>query len=161
MRYAILYLELLVEIMSYPDKLLRGISGNYITKDGILDGEAFQLDSAREDGFCEISITWFDGPEALTILMRQISSRTNKIQFKNGAAEIDRNDLDYYMKPHIIANHFNYERKPTEDNPYHGNILVLDSLDIGMKRLIKQRLAFLGNTVIHPNPYFSSGDPSC
>lgn len=139
--------------MDYPDKVLRGISGKFINSDGILDGEAFQLDKAREDGLCEISVTWLDEPKAFDVLMLQRSSTTNEIQFVHGAAEINRADLDAYMKPHTLANQFSYERRPTSDNPYHGNFLVLDALDKGMKKLIKQRLAMLGNAVIRPNPY--------
>ena len=139
--------------MDYPDKVLRGISGNFINDDGILDGEAFQLDPVRYDGYCEISITWLDEPKAFDVLMKQKSATTNEIQFIYGAAEIDRLHLDTYMKPHIINKQFDYERRPTKDNPYHGNFLVLDSLEKSMKKMIKQRLALLGNAIIHSNPY--------
>ena len=139
--------------MDYPDKVLRGISGKFIGLDGILDGEAFQLDDAREDGFCEISVTWYDEPKAFEVLMLQKKETTQEIQFIYGAAEINRHDLDNYMKPHVLAGQFSYERSPTPDNIYHGNFLVLDSLDKGKKKFIKNKLAMLGNPVIHPNPF--------
>lgn len=139
--------------MCYPDSLLRGISGKFVDSEGILSGEAFQLDSVRKDGFCEISIAWYDEPAAFDILMKQKSERTDEIQFKYGAAEIERKALDIYMKPHVLANQFKYEKKPTAENPYHGNLLVLNELTPAMKKIIKVKLAALGNVNIHPNPY--------
>lgn len=142
--------------MCYPDKILRGISGKFVDEDGILSGEAFQLDDVREDGFCEISITWYENQESFDILMRQKKEGTEEIQFKYGAAEINRVDLDVYMKPHILNGYFKYERKPVAGNPYHGNFLVANRIDKAKKRLIKARLATLGNVLIHSNPFVFS-----
>ena len=46
-----------------------------------------------------------------------------------------------------------YERKPTSANKYHGNLFILGSLDKGMKNMIKNQLALLGQSVIHSNPF--------
>lgn len=137
---------------SFPDRFFRGIPNNTF-KNGILLSESFKLGEVREDGFCEISITWDDAPEALDILMSQISERTNDYQFKDGIAEINRKEFDEGMKPHIFNKHLSYERSPLEGNRYHGNLLVKNELDKQMKTLIKSQLAFLANKCIYPNKH--------
>lgn len=136
----------------FPDKLFRGIPNNSY-KNGILLQEAFNLDPQREDGYCEISITWDDESESLDVIMSQINERTQDYQFRDGIAEICRKDLDSGMKPQMMLKNLWYERRPTSNNKYHGNILVKGNLDRGMKMLIKSQLAFLANQCIHPNKY--------
>lgn len=135
----------------YPDKMLRGISTNKFVIGGVVTDEAFNLDPAREDGFCEISVTWYDEPEALNVLMTQRKS-TGEIQFSAGAVEIDRSDLNEKMKVHFLESRLSYERKPTYNNKYHGNILVNNNIDKQMKRLIKFGLATIAGGNIYKNP---------
>lgn len=135
----------------YPDKMLRGISTNKFVIGGVVTDEAFNLDPVREDGFCEISVTWYDEPEALNVLMTQRKS-TGEIQFSAGAVEIDRSDLNEKMKVHFLENRLSYERKPTYNNKYHGNILVNNNTDSHMKRLIKFGLATIAGGNIYRNP---------
>lgn len=146
-------------ITVYPDILFRGIPSNSY-HNGILLPESFKLDPAREDGYCEISITWKDDESALDVLMSQINPRTNDYQFKDGIAEISRKELDEGMKPQMIQKNLAYERKPTANNKYHGNILVKDSLDRQMKTMIKSQLAFLANRIIYDNKYCLRNDYS-
>lgn len=77
----------------YPDKMLRGISSFDFIQDGIITEEVFSMDPARYDGYCEISITWYENDEAFDILMMQMSERREELQFKAGAAELDRKEL--------------------------------------------------------------------
>ena len=137
---------------TYPDIFYRGIPNNTY-KDGILMQDSFRLDPVREDGFCEISITWRDAPEALDIIMSQISERTGDYQFRDGIAEVDRREMDQRMKPQMIQGNLAYERRPTDNNQFHGNILVKGSLEKGMKNLIIAQLALLANGCIHPNRF--------
>ena len=70
----------------YPDKMLRGISSFAFIEEGILRDDAFNLDPVREDGYCEISVTWYDNQDAFDVIMAQMSDRRNELQFKAGAA---------------------------------------------------------------------------
>jgi len=142
--------------IAYPDEFFRGIPNNTY-KDGILMQDSFKLDPVREDGYCEISITWNDEPEALNVIMSQISERTRDYQFKDGIAEISRRELDQRMKPQIIQGNLTYERRPVEGNKYHGNLLVKGGLDKAMRTLILAQLALLANGCIHPNKFVSKG----
>lgn len=136
----------------YPEKMLRGISTPDYIVGGVLTEEAFNLDPVREDGYCEISVTWYDNREAFDTIMAQVSARREEIQFKGGAAELDRAEVVSKMKPHFLASNLGYERRPSSTNKYHGNLLVKDSLPKQMKRLIKCGLATLANDKIYPNP---------
>ena len=138
----------------YPDKKLRGISSFAFIEEGILRDDAFNLDPVREDGYCEISVTWYDNQDAFDVIMAQMSDRRNELQFKAGAAELDRAELIRKMKMHFITSNMKYERRPTSTNKYHGNVLVKNSLDKKIKRLIKCGLATLANETIYPNPNF-------
>lgn len=86
----------------YPDKMLRGISSFAYIEQGILQDEVFKLDPVREDGYCEISITWYDNQDAFNVLMSQMSDRRSELQFKAGAAELDRGELNRKMKHHLF-----------------------------------------------------------
>ena len=136
----------------YPQKLLRGISSKNFILEGVLTEDVFNLDPVREDGYCEISVTWYDNQEAFDVIMSQRSDRRDEIQFQGGVAELDRIEIVTKMKPHFLSENLNYERRPTDNNQYHGNLLVKNSLSKQMKRLIKCGLATLANEKIYPNP---------
>lgn len=138
--------------VQYPAKMLRGISTPAYYRDSIVMEEAFQLDPVRKDGFCEISITWYDNQEAFDTIMGQKRPNSDDIQFIVGAAELDRLSLKTVMKAHFLAQNLSYERKATHNNKYHGNLLVKNSLDKQMKRLIKSGLATLACNTVYPNP---------
>lgn len=142
--------------MTYPEKMLRGISSFDFIQEGILTEEVFNLDPVREDGYCEISITWYENQEAFDIIMNQLSERRNELQFKAGVAELDRIELSRKMKNHFINSNIKYERKPSLTNKYHGNLLVKNDLNKQMKRLIKCGLATLANEKIYQNPNFKN-----
>ena len=144
---------------NYPQKMLRGISSFDFIKDGILLDQAFDLDPAREDGYCEISITWYDNKDSFHTIMKQFSEKRQELQFKAGAAELDRADLTRILKIHFIGKNLKYERRPTKSNKYHGNILVKDNLNKQIKRIIKCSLSSLATEIIYPNPnYIESND---
>ena len=137
---------------TYPQKMLRGISSKNFILEGVLTEEAFNLDPVREDGYCEISVTWYDNQEAFDVMMSQKSDRRDEIQFQAGAAELDRVEVATKMKAHFLSENLSYERRPTHTNKYHGNLLVKDNISKQMKRLIKCGLATLANDKIYPNP---------
>lgn len=136
----------------YPQKLLRGISSKNFIIGGILTEDVFSLDPVRDDGYCEISVTWFDSQDAFDTIMSQRSDKRDEIQFQAGAAELDRLEITTKMKAQFLSGNLNYERSPTFNNKYHGNLLVKNSLSRQMKRLIKCGLATFANNKIYPNP---------
>lgn len=138
----------------YPDKFFRGISNCYL-ENGYLLPEAFRLDKEREDGYCEISITWCDDSNAFDVIASQCKE-DGSLQFPAGISEVIRKELDERMKPQFIQKNLLYERRPTPNNKYHENLLVLGSLNKTIKNMIKSQLALLGQSTIHKNPYHST-----
>lgn len=94
----------------YPQKMLRGISSKNFIVEGILTEDVFNLDPVREDGYCEISVTWYDNQEAFDVIMSQKSDRRDEIQFQAGAAELDRVEIVTKMKVHFLSKNLSYER---------------------------------------------------
>ena len=136
----------------YPQKMLRGISSKNFIVEGFLTEDVFNLDPVREDGYCEISVTWYDNQEAFDVIMSQKNDRRDEIQFQAGAAELDRVEIVTKMKVLFLSKNLSYERRPTANNQYHGNLLVKNSLSKQIKRLIKCGLATFANNKIYTNP---------
>lgn len=110
--------------INYPVKMLRGISSFNSIKDGLVTSSAFQFDHfARQDGYRELSITWYENEEALDTIKKQ-KKDDESIQFKAGIAELDISDLKVALKPHFIRKTMRYEKSPTRTNKYHGNLLL-------------------------------------
>ena len=138
----------------YPAKFYRGISSVSYYEQGFLLPDAFLLDPVREDGYCEISITWCDDMEAFEVIASQ-TKEDGTIQFKGGISEIERSELDMKMKPHLVNKNLSYERRPTPSNKYHGNLLILNSLNKSIKTMIRSQLALFGTQLVHENPYIN------
>ena len=140
-------------IEGYPNSFYRGISEKYY-KDGYLLPESFHIDTetGRDDEYTEISITWNDEPDSFQVIASQLNQRTGLIQFPAGIAEIQKNEFEDRMRPHLIVKNMAYERAPIENNKYHGNILLKASLDKTMRTMIKSQLALLAQACIHKNP---------
>ncbi len=144
-------------IEKYPESFFRGLSPNNVHQDGFLMPESFHIDdgkaSGRDDGFDEISITWNDEEAAFEVIASQINTRTAEIQFSAGISIIQTKEFERQMKPQMMANNVDYERRPTSNNKYHGNILVRADLRKDIKNMIKGQFALLAQDCILPNPY--------
>lgn len=116
----------------------------------ILDCDYYQTGKVDIDKVEEV--TWYDNQDAFNVIMAQKSDRRDEIQFKAGVAELDRIEIATKMKAHFLSENLSYERRPTSNNQYHGNLLVKNSISKQMKRLIKCGLATLANDKIYPNP---------
>ena len=112
-------------MVEYPDELIRGISTDKFLSHGHPTKELFSKFEERDDDFGELSITWYDNEEAMEITLNQI--KDGNIQFKEGVAVICRHKLDICCKHPLTEECLHYERKPTEDNKYHGNLLLKKS----------------------------------
>jgi hypothetical protein len=110
--------------MAFPDRFIRGISDkNSIDTDGVVSNSAIQFkETAREDGFSEASINWYDDEDSLRLIMEQ-RKEDQTYQFKVGAIIIDRSEADRIIDTPVYKTLFAYERSPIEGNVYHGNLL--------------------------------------
>lgn len=145
----------------YPEELLRGISSaNDITPEGYVMAGAFKFDeydpNYRNDGWCELSINWNDDSEALQVLLDQHKPGKDDKQFKAGYCKLRLSTLHIMFKQYIDDNNFFYERQPidaseendNQANPYHGNLLMQNSLTKNAKKNLQHALATLAGTAI-------------
>ena len=142
--------------MTYASSFFRGISLNdYVTKEGYVLSGAFQFDSYdsdRGDLYCELSINWNDNGGALETLLNQHKSNSEDIQFKVGYCCISLSNMKKLLRPYIDNKDFSYERRPINEciekqiqaNPYHGNLLLKDTVSKAVKKSIENSLATLG-----------------
>lgn len=139
----------------YPNEFYRGISSpNDITSEGYVAVGAFQFDSfdpERGDDFCELSINWNDNDGALEMLLNQHKPKKEDKQFKGGYCTINKTYLHNVFKPYMDNGIFSYERRPVEAceendyqaNPFHGNLLMKNSIDKQMKKNMQHTLALI------------------
>lgn len=129
-----------------PNQFYRGLSSqNDFTQEGYISGSAFEFHdhtSERNDEYWETSINWNDSPDSLKTLMSLKSDKTQKLMF-DCYSYLLISQLRSSFALLIENKHLKYERKPLKDNIYHGNILVLGSLDKKTKTLIKNNLAMI------------------
>ena len=133
----------------YPKEFLRGISSKDYIDNGHVLYSAFQFkDTGRDDGNSEASINWLDDDDAITIALNQ-RKENGKIQFPEGVARID---LDFAkMVLHNFSQvGFSYERAPLENNKYHGNLLLANSLSKQTRQMLMSGLALAAGTNIIP-----------
>ncbi len=131
----------------YPKEFLRGISNKDFIENGHVLYTAFQFDdTGRDDGNREASINWLDDDGAITMALSQ-KKENGKFQFPGGVARID---LDFAkMILHNFAQiGFSYERAPLENNKYHGNLLVANSLPKQTRQMLMTGLALAAGTNI-------------
>jgi hypothetical protein len=136
------------------DKFYRGIPNpQFLDANGFATSDMFQFeDTSREDLFDEASITWCDNDQSLSILMKQKkASRPEDYQFKVGVAVVERSHIDHLMKL-PTGRCINYERRETDDNPYHGNLLRKKGIDKQIKTVIAASIAMGVSEVIFRDP---------
>ena len=139
--------------MTYPEELLRGIPNqDCMAEDGYPGTSLFhfqqkQSSSARHDKYMELSINWRDDDGALNILMEQ-KKEDGTYQFKIGVAVLSRKELDRIRRMPRFKGSFNYERKSLPDNPYHGNLLLIEELPTNLKRMVQTLIAIACTEVI-------------
>jgi hypothetical protein len=105
--------------MSYPEKLLRGISDlGWINADGFVSAAAFQFTAAsdRMDSFEEASVNWYDDEGALSSLLNKRKENTDVLQFKGGAAVLARQYIDILLSKPAGKGNLSYERQALKDN---------------------------------------------
>lgn len=124
-----------------PDGFWRGVSDPNVIQDGYyISAGAFKFDAynpSRGDGYCEMSVNWDDGIDALHFLMHQRKERSNEPQFKVGAIKVQRSGYESFLSKYINEGKLKCERREIAaflidkeepvNNIFHGNILVKHS----------------------------------
>lgn len=138
-----------------PVECYRGLSSkDWVTAGGYITSAAFQFSDYKpcdrgDDGFCELSIQWNDDENAVINLLNQKKPKTDALQFKAGYCRIDIDQLKLVVKQYIRQKTFSMERRPInadeesgiQENPYHGNLLLHNSIERAVKKNIEHMLA--------------------
>ncbi len=129
--------------MEFPDKLIRGIANkDFLDLEGRACAALFQFDDVArvDDDYMEASINWFDDEGALTEIFEK-RKETGELQFKSGAAILSRQILDILLISHTGKGRLTYERNPEDNNPYHGNLLLVKGLQKSVRVMISGQIA--------------------
>ena len=139
----------MAEEQMYPKEFLRGIANKDFIDNGHVLFSAFQFDdTGRVDENREASINWLDDDGAISLALNQ-RKENGKLQFTGGVARIN---LDYakLILHNFSQEGFTYERAPLENNKYHGNLLLDNSLSKQTRQMIMTGLALAAGTNIIP-----------
>ena len=132
--------------MGFPDSLYRGFTQDVIQSDGTLGANAFDFREFDNRGVEECSINWADDERSLLLIALQ--EKDGRKQFKFGACRIQRDEIDHMRGlAAAMASGFDFERRPVEGNPYHGNLLCKTGLSNASKRRLCGMLAMLYDEV--------------
>lgn len=136
----------------YPEELIRGIANkDFISEEGYVLPAAFQFEkTAREDGYCELSVNWNDDYGAILEAMNKRKENNGKLQFSIGITKMERRRMEFYLKDHIETKRLSYERKPVVNNDYHGNLLIHKNTSSQVRNLIMNGLSLTAGRNIIP-----------
>jgi hypothetical protein len=133
----------------YPSRFIKGIPhSKMITGDGIADQELFSFHDKdlREDGWIEQSINWQDDEKAVDFTLNQVKA-TGEIHFKGGVALVLTDEVERLKRKPIYVGKVDYERNKKDDNPYHGNLLVIKTLSKPTRRALAGYLALFAEII--------------
>ena len=103
----------------------------------------------RNDTYHEASINWEDDDQAVILLLEQKKEGTEELMFKYGYARLPLNLVKITLKSLIFKKYLDFERKPLENNPYHGNILLSGNINKPERMMIQNSLASIANNDVH------------
>lgn len=136
-----------------PECFLRGFTNKEcFTKEQNIAIGAFQFGDhtdKRIDNYHEASINWEDDEGAVKILLEQKKEDTDDLKFKYGYARLPLNLVKMTLKSLMTKDYLDFERKPLENNPYHGNILIPGNINKQEKSMIQNNLAAIANNDAH------------
>jgi hypothetical protein len=135
--------------MQYPNNCIRGIPKDIsITQEGTPPSHLFYFkDVHREDGWDEQSINWEDDDSVIEFTLKQ-RNENGDIQFVNGVAVVSRHEIDRLIDRPQIKGLLQYERKPKDDNRYHGNILLKSGTSKQTMKLIASGIALAFEKIV-------------
>lgn len=137
----------------FPECFLRGFNTkDCLTKEQNIAIGAFQFGdhtNERNDNLHEASINWEDDENAVTILLEQKKEDSEEQMFKYGYARLPLNLVKLTLKSLIDKKYLDFERKPLEHNPYHGNLLIPGGINKQERSMIQNNLAAIANNDAH------------
>ena len=137
----------------FSECFLRGFNAkDCFTKEQNVAIGAFQFGNhtdTRNDNYHEASINWEDDEGAVKTLLEQKKDDTDDLMFKYGYARLPLNLVKMTLKSLMMKDYLNFERKPLENNPYHGNILIPGDINKQEKSMIQNNLAAIANNDAH------------
>jgi len=104
--------------------------------------EGRELLAALEDGLRQFN----DCADYLPRLSAAVTD--GQIQFRIGAALLPRDEIEQLRRRPLLIGLLEYERRPLDDNPYHGNILVRAGTSKPTRNLIASGLALAVTEII-------------
>ncbi|MCJ7506104.1 hypothetical protein MUP05_06510 [Candidatus Bathyarchaeota archaeon] len=81
-----------------------------------------------------------DDDSVIDFTLRQTKDNGEQ-RFKVGVAILPRSELDKIKKRHFLTQPLEYERAATQENPYHGNLLLKGEIASQVKNMIRHTLA--------------------
>jgi len=126
--------------MEYPEKCIKGMPNRncyYIFEGspvGSVELFCFSKNRCRGDGWIEESINWMDDELAIDLTLNQ-RKLNGELQFRAGIAILPHAELKSVKKRFFSI--LDYERRPKDDNPYHGNILLNSKINNTLKTHIR------------------------
>lgn len=139
--------------MCFPNNFIKGITDSQcIIEDGSIASHLFNFkDNAdRDDGNLEQSINWEDDNDAISFTLNQ-KKDDGSIQFKAGVAIVPLEEIEQLNQKHTVNIVVSYERDILDNNPYHGNLLIPQSVPKPTRRKFAAWIA-LGVSNIIPRP---------
>lgn len=135
--------------MSYPKNCIKGIPNDdfWNKEDGIVYSHLFHFKPTRDDGGVEQSVNWEDDESVIDFTLNQ-KKENGDLQFRAGAAVVPRFEIDRLIERPTIRGLLSYERKPLDDNPYHGNLLLQANVSTPVMRMIAAGLALAVSGII-------------
>lgn len=131
-----------------PDNCIRGIRqaadwlvGKYVTSLAFIPNKNTKGDR-RDQGY-ETSINWEDDDQVVNFTLSQQHG-------KFGAVRLPRKGIENINTKVLFRGHLKYERKKEARNPYHGNIVFLNSLPNSVLRAIAGALAIEVTDIFPP-----------
>jgi len=100
----------------------------------------------RTDDWKEASINWVDDEDAVDFTFKQTKT-SGELRFKAGIAILPRSELDKIKKSYKFIGNFDYERKEEENNKYHGNLLLKDTVSNPKRDIIRALLVFAAEII--------------
>lgn len=141
-----------MDTTQYPENFWRGIPNKEFISNGFVLASAFQFDdTSRLDGMKELSINWNDCEQALITALNQ-RKPNGKLQFPAGVVNLELAKVEFFLSSFVSQGLFAYERSELPENPYHGNLLITESLDKQRRSLISSGLALVAGTNITYQP---------
>ena len=88
------------------------------------------------------------GAQAPTLLTQK-KDGSDELMFKYGYARLPLNLVKITLKSLIKKDYLDFERKPLDNNPYHGNLLIPGDITKPEKSMIQNNLAAIANNDAH------------